>query len=80
MLLEYLTTTVLLVLTLIILWILKYSYSICYANKKFSHIPGTNPTGIFGFFFGDIPTIRKHDLKGVSMHEYLANLLDFCFY
>jgi hypothetical protein len=74
MLFEYLTTTVLLVLTLILLWILKYSYSIYNANKKYSHIPGTNPTGIFGFFLGDIPAIRKHDLKGVSMHEYLANL------
>ena len=40
-----------------------------------SNLPNT-----VGFFFGDIPTIRKHDLKGVSMHEYLANLLDFCFY
>ena len=74
MILEYLTTTVQLVLTLILLWILKYSYSIHSANKKYSHIPGTNPSGIFGFFLGDIPAIREHDSRGISMHEYLANL------
>ena len=45
--------------------------------KKFSHIPGTSPKGVKGFFLGDIPTIMDQNQKGVSIHQHLENLYAF---
>ena len=74
MIFEFLSTTVVLVLTLSILWLIKFTASIFEEMKKYAHIPGTSPKGIKGFFFGDIPTIMEQDRKGISMHQHLADL------
>jgi hypothetical protein len=74
MIFSFFFATVLLVLTLGLLWLLKYSYSIHRAVLKYAHIPGPTPTGIKGFFFGDMVAIIQQDNKGVSMQQYLASL------
>jgi hypothetical protein len=71
---EYISTTLILVSTVGVLWLVKYSYSVHKAIKKYAHIPGPEPGGIKGFLFGDIPSIIQQDKKGISMHQYLANL------
>ena len=74
MIFEFLSTTVVLVLTLSILWLIKFTASIFKEMKKFANIPGTTPKGIKGFFLGDIPTIMEQDQKGISLHKHLENL------
>jgi O-antigen/teichoic acid export membrane protein len=85
MIFEFISTTIALILTLVVLFIIRYSIFIYSEQKKYAHIPGntyfiikkyykdalkyaipgTSPTGILGFFLGDIPTIMKHDRKGM---------------
>jgi hypothetical protein len=43
---EYITTFLVLILTLVILWIVHYSLSIKRLLKKYSHIPGPTSPGI----------------------------------
>ena len=76
MIFEFISTTIVLILTLVVLFIVRYSIFIYSERKKYAHIPGTNPSGILGFFLGDIPTIIKHDRNdGIPFFEYLASLL-----
>jgi hypothetical protein len=72
---EVISTTLLLVLTLVILWIINFSLTIQRSLKKYEHIPGpAPPQGIKGFFLGNITTILEHDRKGISRNKYFDSL------
>ena len=72
---EVLSTTLLLILTLVILWIVNFSIEIKRLLKKYEHIPGPSPApGIKGFFLGNIPSILEYDRKGISRNKYFDSL------
>ena len=74
MIVEYLPTTLFLVVSLGILWLIHYWYSIKKELRKYAHIPGPTASGIKGFFLGEIATFIQKDRQGVSMNQYLESL------
>ena len=78
-------SSLLLILILGIVIFTRYSISIAKLIKKYKHIPGLTQRGLKGLLIGDVGTIMEQNRKGVTLHQYLANLysisvLNFLFF